>query len=172
MYSKVAKGTSNSTETTTGNRNKHNIISLIRNTHGTVYHWRWIYMARCSRNKMPERHSLPSLSVNIHGSVQQKSKHYARKAQSILHLEYTWLVTEEIKCQKLGRRSLSLTLDIHDSVQQNSNWPGRQSLYLWRWIYMVQCIRNQMLGTHSLSLTLNIHGSVRSPSLNIGDKLL
>ena len=119
-------------------------------------------MARCSRNQMPERHSL-SLSLNIHGSVQQKSKYYARKAQSILHVAYIWLVTEEIKCQE-GRRSLSSMLDIHDSVQQNSNRPGRHRLYPLRSIYMVQCIRNQMLGTHSLSQTLNIHGSVQQKS--------
>ena len=36
MYSKVTKGTSEPTETTTGNRNVNNIITLILNTHGTV----------------------------------------------------------------------------------------------------------------------------------------
>ena len=35
MYSKVTKGTSKPTETTTGNWNKNN-IPLILNTHGTV----------------------------------------------------------------------------------------------------------------------------------------
>ena len=36
MYSKVTKGIRKPTETTTGNRNENNIISLIQNTHGTV----------------------------------------------------------------------------------------------------------------------------------------
>ena len=36
MYSKVTKGKSKPTETTTGNRNVNNIITLILNTHGTV----------------------------------------------------------------------------------------------------------------------------------------
>ena len=99
-------------------------------------------MVRCSRNQniMRGRHSL-SFTLNTYGS----------------------LLTEEIKCQE-GRRSLSSTLDIHDSVQQNSNRPGRHRLYPLRSIYMVQCIRNQMLGTHSLSQTLNIHGSVQQKS--------
>ena len=91
---------------------------------------------------MPERHSL-SLSLNIHGSVQQKSKYYARKAQSILHVAYIWLVTEEIKYQE-GRRSLSSTLDIHAGLGAAEFESARKA-----W---------------SISLTFNIYGSVHQKS--------
>ena len=90
---------------------------------------------------MPESHSL-SLSLNIHGSVQQKSK-YARKAQSILHVEYIWLVTEEIKYQE-GRRSLSSTLDIHAGLGAAEFESARKA-----W---------------SISLTFTIYGSVHQKS--------
>ena len=71
-YSKVPKGTSKPTETTTGNRNENNIILLSQNTHGTV-----------------------SLTLNIHGMLQQKSN--ARKAQSIVVAKYPWFGAAEIK---------------------------------------------------------------------------
>ena len=74
MYSKVTKGTSKPTETTTGYRNENNTISLLQH-----------YF---------------TISLFLADSAGQE-----------------------------GRRSLSLTLGIHDSVQQNSNRPGRHSLY-------------------------------------------
>ena len=48
------------------------------------------------------------IEVDIHGSVQQKSN--ARKAQSIVDVQYTWLGATVIKFQE---GSLSLTLFTH-----------------------------------------------------------
>ena len=58
---------------------------------------------------MAGRYSL-SLTMNIHASVQQKSN--ARKAQSIIDVEYTWLGAAEIKIQE-GTVSVSLTFFTH-----------------------------------------------------------
>ena len=54
-------------------------------------------------------HSL-SLTLNIHGLVHQKS--IARKAQSNIDVEYTWLGAAEIKFQA-GTVSVSLTFFTH-----------------------------------------------------------
>ena len=105
---------------------------LIRNQmpgrHSTVCHWHWTYISRCSKNQMAGRHSL-SLIMNIHASVQQKSN--ARKAQSIIDVECTWLGA--------GGYSLSIV----------------DFLYTW----LVCSWHPSQEGCHSLSLKLNINGS-------------
>ena len=106
---------------------------------GTVYHWQWIYMLRCSRNQMPGRHSL-SLTWNIHGSVQQKSK--SRRVQS----QYRWR-SLHMACLQLTSKPGRLPQSV---IEVEHKWLVARGSK--RWLYMARYSRNQMPGRHSLSL--------------------